>query len=193
MTWVIRLVGFVLCWVAFSLLLHPVCIFLKIIPALYHLCGMCAHSQPFTTLIFPNPLPLSSSPTLYHSYLLQPFTTLISFSFSPPPPGSQASPPSSLASPSSSSPWPQRGPSPAPSSSCRSSAQVLRCGLRSEHLKCTNCGCCTLGSASWCLCTAALQVGIFTSRMTQSALRCWPEGFRFMPSRCLYSRASAAF
>jgi hypothetical protein len=40
MTWVIRAVSLVLCWVSFSLLLHPVCIILKVIPALYHLCGM---------------------------------------------------------------------------------------------------------------------------------------------------------
>lgn len=40
MCWMLRVVGFVLCWISFSLLLQPVCIFLKFIPALFHLCGM---------------------------------------------------------------------------------------------------------------------------------------------------------
>ena len=40
MTWMFRFVCLILCWGAFSLLLGPVCIILKVIPALYHLCGM---------------------------------------------------------------------------------------------------------------------------------------------------------
>ncbi len=40
LSWIIRAPGFVLCWISISLILQPVCIFLKVMPALGDLCGM---------------------------------------------------------------------------------------------------------------------------------------------------------
>lgn len=53
MCWIFRAVGFVLCWISFSLILQPVCIFLKVIPALFHLCGMYAYTHILCLELFP--------------------------------------------------------------------------------------------------------------------------------------------